>query len=485
MEFPVPIRVDPSYHTMLAIPLASDAVAVSVMEVAVVPDVGFADIVIVGAVVSAGGIASRDNCGKVAKMDTDIALDVAVFEFAELSVATAVMTRVPASKVFVSVAPVPICVVPSYHTMPAIPLASLAVAVRVIEVSVVPDVGFADIVIVGAVVSAAGGAVIVRVMVFDLFWLEFAELSVATAVMLCVPAANVFVIELPVPIWVGPSYHTMLAIPLASLAVAVSVIEVAVVPDVGFADIVIVGAVVSAAGGAVIVRVMVFDLFWLEFAELSVATAVMLCVPAANVFVIELPVPIWVGPSYHTMPAIPLASDAVALSVNEVSVVPDVPDDDMRMIGFVESAEVDLSIVIGSRIVADATFSFADLSYTNTTMLWTPTPNVVVCWRVISYALALFTLSVCMRRVPSYHLIIFIPLSSRAVAARVIDVDVPPFIGVAVIEVISGITISPSRSDACTTTVLVALDVLPASSVHVNIVLYFPGVSMSTEYWSI
>ena len=207
-------------------------------------------------------------------MDTDIALDVAVLEFAELSVATAVILCVPTPKAFVSVVPVPIRVDPSYHTMLAIPLASDAVAVSVIDVAVVPEVGFADIEIVGAVVSAGGGAAdIVSVTVFDVFWFEFAELSVATAVMLCVPTTNVCVMESPAPIRAVPSNHTTFAIPLASDAVAVSVIDVAVVPEVGFADIEIVGAVVSAGGGAVISNVTVFDLCSLDLAELSVATA--------------------------------------------------------------------------------------------------------------------------------------------------------------------------------------------------------------------
>ena len=70
---------------------------------------------------------------------------------------------------------------------------------------------------------------------------------------------NVCVIEVPVPIILVPSYHVMLAIPLESEAVAVSVNDVALVPDVGLEEMVIVGGMLSITGGVVICSVIVFD----------------------------------------------------------------------------------------------------------------------------------------------------------------------------------------------------------------------------------
>ena len=68
----------------------------------------------------------------------------------------------------------------------------------------------------------------------------------------------------------------MLAIPLESEAVAVRVNDVAVVPlYAGLEEMMIVGAILSITGGVVICSVIVFDVIWLEFVELSVAVAVM------------------------------------------------------------------------------------------------------------------------------------------------------------------------------------------------------------------
>ena len=89
--------------------------------------------------------------------------------------------------------------------------------------------------------------------------MAFVELSVATAVIVWVPTVNVCVIVIPVPSIVVPSYQVMLAIPLASLAIAASVKDVSLVPDVGLDEIVIVGAVLSTAGGVVISSVIILD----------------------------------------------------------------------------------------------------------------------------------------------------------------------------------------------------------------------------------
>ena len=84
----------------------------------------------------------------------------------------------------------------------------------------------------------------------------------------------------------------ILAIPLSSLAVAASVKDVSLVPNVGLEEMEIIGAVLSTTGGAVICSVIILDVALLAFVELSVATAVIVCVPMANVCVIVVPVPI-------------------------------------------------------------------------------------------------------------------------------------------------------------------------------------------------
>ena len=55
-----------------------------------------------------------------------------------------------------------------------------------------------------------------RVIVFEVIWLALVELSVATAVMLCIPDVNVRIMKVPLPISAEPSRHSMLAIPFGS-----------------------------------------------------------------------------------------------------------------------------------------------------------------------------------------------------------------------------------------------------------------------------